>query len=198
MGDAAAAEIESDAACERRWVAAARAGDPEAFRRIVDLYQARVFTFLIRMVRHHEEAEDLAQETFVRAWRNLQSYDARWAFRTWLFTIARHLALNALRRPRATIISLDRGERDNEPPLALASFDASPAERAVASEQKRRLAKALEGFSPRTAMIFTLFYHEEMCIAEIAQTVGTTPGAVKVALHRAREALRSRLAEDNA
>lgn len=198
MGDAAAAEIESDAACERRWVAAARAGDPEAFCRIVDLYQARVFTFLIRMVRHHEEAEDLAQETFVRAWRNLQSYDARWAFRTWLFTIARHLALNALRRPRATIISLDGGDYGSVFPAALASANASPVERATVSEQKRHLAKALEHISPRAAMVLTLFYQEEMTIAEIAQTVGTTPGAVKVALHRAREALRSRLAEDNA
>ena len=194
MRGAAADRGESHEARERQWIAAARAGDPEAFCRIVELYQDRIFTFLLRMVRQREEAEDLAQETFVRAWQYLSRYDSRWAFRTWLFTIARNLAVNVLRRPRAMIVSLDGGD-DTLPPAALASFDASPAERATVREQKQRLAKALDHLSPQAAMAFTLFYQEQMSIAEIARAVGSTRGAVKVALHRARETLRTQLRE---
>lgn len=186
---------ELDETRERQWVAAACKGDTEAFRRIVELYQDRIFSFLLRMVKHREEAEDLAQEAFVRAWRNLDRYDERWAFRTWLFTIARNLALNVLRRPRATIVSINGGEDGNRPPPAVVSTDPSPADQAVKSERQRRLAGALERLAPRAAMIFTLFYQEEMSVAEIARTTGMTQGAVKVALHRARETLRSRLAE---
>jgi len=190
---AAAIVSESSEARERQWVAAARDGDPEAFRSLVQTYQDRLFTFLLRMVRHHEEAEDLAQEAFVRAWRHLASYDPRWAFRTWLFSIARHLALNALRRPRATIISIDSGGDEGRSELALASPNGSPADQAAIREQKRRLARALEDLTPRAAMVFTLFYQEEMSIAEIAQTVGMSSGAVKVALHRVRETLKTRM-----
>ena len=188
---------EPDEARERQWVAAARRGDTEAYRRVVELYQARIYTFLLRMVRQREEAEDLAQETFVRAWRNLDHYDERWAFRTWLFTIARNLALNVLRRPRAAIVSIHGDERDDRPPPAIAAAGPSPAERAVHSERQRRLVEALEQMAPRAAMIFTLFYQEEMSIADIARTTGMTQGAVKVALHRTRETLRQRLAESN-
>jgi RNA polymerase sigma-70 factor (ECF subfamily) len=184
---------EPNAIREREWVAAAQRGDHEAFRQIVELYQDRLFTFLLRMVRQHEEAEDLAQEAFVRAWRHLDAYDARWTFRTWLFSIARHLALNALRRPRAIIISIEGGGDPAHPGLALASADSSPAEQAAVREQRRRLARALDDLTPRAAMIFTLFYQEAMSIAEIAQTVGMTAGAVKVALHRARETLKSKM-----
>ena len=92
---------------ERRLVVAARSGDHSAFRRIVDMYRARVFTFVLRVVKQYEEAEDIAQETFLRAWRYLARYNESRPFRSWLFAIARNLALNALRRPRAVIVSLD-------------------------------------------------------------------------------------------
>lgn len=195
MGVPAPVESGTDSVRERQWVAAARGGDPEAFRRIVELYQDRLFTFLLRMVRHREEAEDVAQETFVRAWRHLASYDERWTFRTWLFSIARNLALNALRRPRATILSIEGAEEDGHPERAVAATTASPADQAITGEQGRRLAHAVETLTARAAMIFTLFYQEGMGIAEIAQTVGMTCGAVRVALHRARETLRQRLKE---
>jgi len=186
---------ETDDEQERRWVAAAQGGDPDAFRRIVETYRDRLYTFLLRLVRHHEEAEDLAQEAFVRAWRHLSGYDSRWPFRAWLFTIARNLALNALRRPWATIISIEAGAEDGRNALALAAATASPAEQAVTGEQKRRLGQALGQLSVQAAMIFTLFYQEGMAISEIAQTVGMTAGAVKVALHRARQTLRRRLCD---
>lgn len=193
MNASVAVESERNEVRERQWVAAARSGDSEAFRRIVELYQDRLFTFLLRMVRQHEEAEDLAQEVFVRAWRHLDAYDAKWAFRTWLFSIARHLALNALRRPRAVIVSIEGGGDEEHPALPLATADASPADQAIAREQRRRLTRALDDLTPRAAMVFTLFYQEEMSIAEIAQTVGMTPGAVKVTLHRARETLKGKM-----
>jgi RNA polymerase sigma factor (sigma-70 family) len=91
------------------------------------------------------------------------------------------------------ILSIDgAGEGEGAPPAPAAS-GASPSDEAAVREQKRRLAQALTTLPPRSAMIFTLFYQEEMSIAEIAQTVGMSAGAVKVALHRTREALKSRL-----
>ncbi|MCX8036645.1 MAG: sigma-70 family RNA polymerase sigma factor [Candidatus Sumerlaeia bacterium] len=177
---------------ESECIAAARAGDADAFRRLVDLYRDRVYNFLLRMVKHHEEAEDLAQEVFVRVWRHLGDYDMRWAFRTWLFCIARNLALNALRTPRAVILSIETGFEDGHEPLQIADSAATPSQQALSREQRRRLAEAVEAMPPRLAMLFTLFYQEEMSIAEIAQVTGMTAGAVKVALYRIRETLKER------
>jgi RNA polymerase sigma-70 factor (ECF subfamily) len=93
------------------------------------------------------------------------------------------------------IVSIDAGVGENRNEPSVPSTGASPAEQAAVREQKRRLAEALDTLTPRAAMIFTLFYQEEMSIAEIAPVVGMKPGAVKVALHRAREVLRERLGE---
>jgi len=196
MNASVAIEGESNEARERQWVAAARCGDSEAFRQIVELYQNRLYTFLLRMVRHHEEAEDLAQEAFVRAWRHLDVYDAKWPFRTWLFSIARNLALNTLRRPRATIISIESGGDEEKPAVVLAATSASPADEAGTREQRRHLMRALEDFPPRAAMVFTLFYQEGMSVVQIAQVAGMSPGAVKVMLHRVRETLKNKMREN--
>jgi len=158
------------------------------------MYRARVFTFVLRVVKQYEEAEDIAQETFLRAWRYLARYNESRPFRSWLFAIARNLALNALRRPRAVIVSLD-GEGGGRLVATIASSADSPAAEALSREQRRRLAAALQQLTPRAAMVFTLFYQEGMSIAEIARVAGMTRGAVKVALHRARETLRRHLAQ---
>jgi len=197
MGASAALASESDELRERQWVAAARNGDPEAFRRIVEIYEGRLFTFLLRMVKHHEEAEDLAQEAFVRVWRHLEAYDTQRSFRTWLFSIARNLALDVLRRPRAAIVSIEGGDDGEGPRVILAAADASPLEQATVREQRRCLEQALEALTPRAAMVFTLFYQENMRIAEIAQVTGMSAGAVKVTLHRAREMLKCKVRENS-
>ncbi|MBM3333299.1 sigma-70 family RNA polymerase sigma factor, partial [Candidatus Sumerlaeota bacterium] len=118
-----------------------------------------------------------------------------WPFRTWLFCIARNLALNALRRPRAEVVSIAEVTADGDRDRSIVAAAPSPVEQAIARERQRLFERALETLSPRAATIFTLFYQESMSIAEVAHVVGARSGTIKVALHRLRETLKRELAD---
>lgn len=170
-------------------VVATRRGDPDAFAHIVKTYSGRVFAQLLRMVRNREEAEDLTQETFVRAYRQLGRYDESHPFRNWLYTIAANVGLNAIRtqtrRNRLIqsegVAAADRAEQSQSP---------KPLREAIQSEQHDRLGQAFESLTETSAVLVHLVYREEMTVREAADIVGMTEGAAKVALHRARKALR--------
>lgn len=170
-------------------IVSTRRGDSDAFTHIVKTYSGRVFAQLLRMVRNREEAEDLTQETFVRAYRQLRQYDETRPFRNWLFTIAANVGLNALRAQtrRNRVIqsegaaAADRAERSESP---------KPLGHAIQSEQHDRLGQAFESLPEKSAVLVHLVYREEMTVREAAEIVGMTEGAAKVALHRARKTLR--------
>ena len=92
---------------ELRLVERAKGGNADAFRRLVDAYKDRLFSFVWRMIRDHHEAEDITQAAFVKAYEALRTYDARYAFSTWLFTIAYRLCLNQLRKRKEFSGELD-------------------------------------------------------------------------------------------
>lgn len=175
-------------------VCAARAknGDRAAFGALVDLYSARIYTHLYRLVGNREEAEDLTQESFLRAYRFLARYDTTKPFRNWLYTIATHVGLNALRarRRRGWPVSLD-AERAETP----STHAADPRQHAARRERSLRVAQAVERLPARAASLIHLHYHEGLSIREAAHIVGMSEGAAKVALHRARKTLRTWLIE---
>lgn len=174
------------AAWERDCVARARAGDAGAFGDLVERYADRIYTHLVRLVRNREEAEDLTQETFLRAFRFLFRYDATRPFRNWLYTIATNLGLNALRANR-------RANRSLGAPAALHD---EARQRVTHDELAERLADAVSQLPARSASLVHLHYYEEMPIREAAEIVGLSEGAAKVALCRARKRLREWLIED--
>jgi RNA polymerase sigma-70 factor (ECF subfamily) len=172
-----------------------RDDDAEAFAELVELYHHRLVTVMHHLVNSAEEAEDLAQEVFLRVYRGRKKYHPKAKFSTWLYTIANNLALNVLRtRQRKPTIPLN--VRDSGP------LGPRPAEQMVLdrgdqphqSAQKQELAaivqQALETLNERQRIAVVLNKFEDMNYAEIAEVMGLTTKAVKSLLSRARDNLR--------
>jgi len=170
---------------EQVWVEDARRGDSQAFSRLVQAYQRPVYNLTYRMLGSVEEAEDAAQETFLRAYSRLGQYDPTLKFSTWVFSIANHHCIDRLRKRRVTYISID----DNPVLENLVEDTPQPEHLALDGEQNAEM-QALIGLLEndyRTPLV--LRYWEDMSYEEIAATMGVTVAAVKSRLFRARQQL---------
>ena len=160
-------------------------GDRRAYAQLVGRYQDGVFAFLWRMGLRRAVIEELAQETFVRAWCHLPDFEpSRAAFSTWLFAISRNLALNEIGRAG------HRLEVAADDAIDIASADDNPPEALARKRSSLRLHAALGRLGPAQRSVLALSYLSELSIAEVALIEGISAGAVKVRLHRARQALR--------
>jgi RNA polymerase sigma-70 factor (ECF subfamily) len=175
-----------------------RDDDPVAFAELVELYQQRLVTVMQHLVGNKEEAEDLAQEAFLRVYRVRKKYRPRAKFSTWLFTIANNLALNALRsrqrKPAVPLNVRDSGPLGPRPAEQLVRDRASqPGARLQQQELAAIIAQALEGLNERQRMAVVLNKFEDMNYAEIAEVMELSSKAVKSLLSRARDNLRTAL-----
>ena len=175
-----------------------RDDDPAAFGEIVELYQQRLVTIMHHLVGNREEAEDLAQEVFLRVYRTRKKYRPRAKFSTWLFTIANNLALNALRsRQRKPVVPLDvrdSGPLGSRPAEQLVrDRQHQPSERLQQQELAQIVQVALGNLNERQRAAVVLNKFEDMNYAEIAQVMDLTTKAVKSLLSRARDNLREAL-----
>ncbi len=170
---------------EQTWVMQARRGDAKAFSRLVEAYQRPVFNLTYRMLGNIEEAEDAAQETFLRAYSRLGQYDPAMKFSTWLFSIANHHCIDRLRRRKATQISID----DNPMLQNLEGGDLQPERSALQEETRIEVQTMLERLAPEYRFPLVLRYWEEMSYEEIAETMNVTVATVKSRLFRARQQL---------
>lgn len=171
---------------EAEWIRLAREGDQAAFGRLVVAYQTPVYNLAYRMLGNASEAEEAAQETFLRAYTHLHSYDLQRPFRSWLLSIASHYCIDRLRRRRITWLSL---EDESAAPGQLASDLPSPESVMVQREQEARIQQLLAALSPTDRAAITLRYWYDCSYEEIAGVLDLTVSAVKSRLHRARRAL---------
>jgi RNA polymerase sigma-70 factor (ECF subfamily) len=171
---------------EAIWLQEARAGDADAFSRLVEAYQTPVYNLAYRMLGNSIEAEDAAQEAFIRAYTRLETYDPAHKFSSWLLAITSHYCVDVLRKRRMHCVSLD-----DLPPLAeLASPRTTQPEQVVVQQQDASaVQKLLKALSPdyRTPVILRYWY--DMSYREIAETMGVSVGTIKTRLHRARARL---------
>ena len=170
---------------EQGWVEAARRGDKQAFSQLVQAYQRPVYNLTYRMLGNSEEAEDAAQETFLRAYARLGQYDPQMKFSTWVFSIANHHCIDRLRKRRATHISID----DNPVLENLQEDTPQPEHQALEREQSVELQGLINLLEPEYRTPLVLRYWEEMSYEEIAASMGVTVAAVKSRLFRARQQL---------
>lgn len=177
----------SDAAA----VARARAGDREAFRALVEKHSRNVFRLAFRVMGNEEDAEDVVQETFLKAYRNLQRFAGQSEFSTWLHRIAANCAVDALRRRRPRE---SRREPLEAEALEAVAGDASPERAFFGSELKDRIARSLERLSAMERAAFVLRHFEGRTIAQISRTLGVRRGAAKNCVFRAVSKLRRDLA----
>lgn len=176
---------------ERACVEQMEQGKPEAFDRLVEYYSARIYAHLYRMMRNREEAEDATQETFIRAYRKIGSYDRTRPFRNWLYAIATNVGRNVA-RSRGRRIPSARTDSGTEISVA----DARHVDLAASRELKDRLVLAVDRLPGPLPLLIQLHYQEGLTIREAAEVLGMSEGAAKVALHRARKTLRTMLQKD--
>jgi RNA polymerase sigma-70 factor (ECF subfamily) len=177
-----------------------RDDDDAAFAELVELYHQRLVTVLQHLIGGSQEAEDLAQEVFLRVYRGRKKYHPRAKFSTWLFTIANNLALNHLRnRQRKPVVPLnlrDSGPLGPRPAEQMVPDRENPPTHHLAQQELAEVVKrALETLNERQKVAVVLNKFEDMNYAEIADVMGLTTKAVKSLLSRARENLRVALRE---
>ncbi len=172
------------------WVQAAMEGDQDAFAELVYAYQDSVYNLCYRMLSERTEAEDAAQEAFLRAYLNLQRYDPARSFKTWLLTIASNHCIDRLRRRRLKWLSI---EDDPLPNLTLSSDEPEPEDETVLREQSAEIQTILSTLNPDYRAAVILRYWYDYSYSEIADILDTTESAIKSRLFRARQLLSDKL-----
>lgn len=165
-------------------------GEQNAYAELVNRYQAYVFTLVLRMIKSREDAEEVAQDVFIKAYRSLADFRGESKFSTWLYTIANTTSITFLRKKKLEVHSLD-----NEKVFEVADSRDSGL-RANMVEQKSRVNmvnEAIAMLSPDDAEIITLFYKAEQNLEEISRILRLETNTVKVRLHRARTRLKEKM-----
>lgn len=169
----------------------ARKGDSNAFAALVRAVQRPVFGLCLRLLRTEAEAAEVAQETFLRAYQNLDRYDESRPFDLWVLTIARNLCLDILRR-RSKVKTEDVEDHVQ----VLASGESSVEDRAIVRQERKSLEDAMNTLSADDREVLALYYVQRRTTREIAQVMNVAPGTIMARLFRAREKLRRRMTND--
>ncbi len=156
-------------------------GNQEAFTQLVETYQRPVYNLCYRMLGDPGEAEDAAQETFLRVYKNIKHYDHQRPFSTWILSIAAHLCIDQLRKRRMVLVSMD-GTPNLELPDGLPGPEAS----FYLKEDQKRVQSLLKTLSPADRAAIVMYYWYDFSYEEISSSLSLTVSAVKSRLHRAR------------
>lgn len=175
---------------ERAWLEQALKGDREAFGHLVQAYERPVYNLTYRMLGDPGEAEDAAQETFLRAYARLSTYQPDRKFINWLLSIASHYCIDRLRRnSRSPQLSLE----GPLPPSWLASDESRPDQAVARKQQREQVQQMLDTLPADYRAAIVLRYWYDLSYEEIAAAMATTESAIKSRLHRARRMLAERL-----
>lgn len=168
---------------ETVWIQQALAGDQEAFACLVKAYQTAVYNLAYRMLGNAAEAEDAAQEAFLKAYTRLNTYDSERKFSSWLLAIASHHCIDRLRQRRFAL------SLDELPPWRWLSSSRRPEEVVIRSEERDEVRQLLAQLPPHYRAVVILHYWHDLSYQEIAEATETTESAVKSTLYRARRML---------
>jgi RNA polymerase sigma-70 factor (ECF subfamily) len=182
----------ADPSAEADWIARARAGDERAFARLVDRHRDRAYALALRILRSPGEAEEVAQDAFVRVWRALPGFRGESLFSTWLHRIVVRRSLDRLAVLRNRRVREAALEEAPEPRAENAATDP------VARERAARIERLMDRLTETQRTVVTLFYHQDRSVEEVARTLGLPENTVKTHLHRARAALRAAWMEEEA
>jgi RNA polymerase sigma-70 factor (ECF subfamily) len=172
---------------EQRWLEEARQGNQDSFGRLIGVYQGPVFNLAYRMLGNADEAEQAAQEAFIRAWTRLDSYNPAHKFSTWLLSITSNYCIDLLRKRRTQLLSLD-GPLPAHPAL-MSESSSGPEAQAAIGEQQEIVQDLLQSLPDDYRQTVVLRYWYDMSYDEIAEVMDTTVSAIKSRLFRARRQL---------
>jgi len=166
-------------------------GEEKALDELISRYLKAVYNFIYRITNSFEEAEDIAQETFLKTWKNLKKYNQEENFKTWLFTITRNTTIDWLRKKKDIKLSdFEDYEGENVLTNTLADKNPLPNELAIKSEQKRKLDKVLSKMPVIYREVLLLHYYEDLTFDEIGKILGKPLNTVKSQHHRALSAIK--------
>ena len=172
-------------------------GDMKAFEELADKYKQPIVNMMYRMLRDLDEAEDLAQNVFIRVYQSAKRYEASAKFSTWIFTIARRLCLNEIRRrgrhPAESIESSQPGHEEQAPRQFEDVKTFSPPEAFLHGELAQKIEEALGQLPDKQRLAIVLCRQEELSYEEIARVLGCSVPATKSLIHRGRETLKEKL-----
>jgi RNA polymerase sigma-70 factor (ECF subfamily) len=182
-------EAEASGAVER-----GRLGDNDAFRLLVEQHGRAIFRLAYRMTGNEEDAEDVVQETFLKAYRQIDRFDARSSFTTWLYRIASNCSLDLIRKRKTREARRERGPDPDRDVLATIATPTPGPERVLCSTQiSECVLAALDELSAQERTAFVLRHFEGLSIEEIGRALGTGTNATKHSIFRAVQKLRRNL-----
>jgi len=168
-------------------------GDRRSYDLLVKRYQRRIYFLALRMARDHDDADDLAQETFVRAYFAIGSFTIGRNFYTWLYRICMNLSINYLNK-RKFVIPVSRIS-DESDPLERAAGGADPSDELISKETTAKVESAIDSLSPKYKAVLVLRVYEDMSYEDIAKTLDISVGTVMSRLFRARQKMLEALEE---
>lgn len=180
-------------ASDEELVQKAQQDDERAFGNLVERYETKVYSLAMKMLRNPEDAEDVLQDTFLRAYRGIKSFQGNSTFSTWIYRITANSALMRLRKKQLPTVSIDDAD-ERETPINIADWSPGPVEQLLTKETQKAMDEAIEGLPPEFKQVFILRDVEELSNAEVAEILDLSVAAVKSRLHRARLKVRNRLA----
>jgi len=179
------------AALEQALGSPGRPGDPQAFSQLVEIYQRPVYNLCYRMLGDAQDAEDAAQETFLRAYKSLKHYDHSRSFSTWLLSIAAHYCIDQIRRRRAVVVSIEDLPLQDVPDQEMGVEG-----RVSRVEEGRKVRALLDRLEATDRALVVMYYWYDLSYEEICQALKLSESAVKSRLHRARRAMAQRWSEN--
>lgn len=176
-----------------------KSGDNQAIAKLINLYKDKIYFLGYRMLGNKEEAEDICQETFIRVYTNIDKYDNKHKFSTWVYKIATNLCIDRIRKNKKTIFSLDNNGDDENIDWHSIVPDSglNPEEETILNEQKHLIQVSFEKLPVKYRAIMTLRYVDELTLQEISEVLDLPVTTIKTRLHRGREHMRNNLLNEN-
>jgi len=165
------------------YIEAVRKGNVQAFSWLVEKYQKMVYTLALKLLKRPEDAEEMAQDTFIKAYQKLDTYEGKSKFSTWLYSITYNACISELRKRRIEFKSLDDRQISDQDEMKMHDYYRETKK----EDQEKYLNMALEKLPEDDQVLVTLYYYENQSMDEISMITGLTVSNIKVKIHRARK-----------
>jgi RNA polymerase sigma-70 factor (family 1) len=183
--DASESSLEDD-----QYVQRAIGGDQDAFKMLMNKYQKPLYYHIVKMVKNHEQVEDIIQESFVKAFSNLGSYNTNYAFSTWLYRITTNHTIDYLRKKKLQTTSINEPVRAKDGEMQFQIVGSAETDRKIIrKERKKIVSEAIENLPEKYREVIQMRHLEEMSYQEISEELDLPLGTVKAHIFRAREML---------
>lgn len=180
---------------DEKLIKSALAGEQHAYQELLERYQKTVFHIVVRIIRNSDDAQDLVQETFMRAFNTLESYRSEFRFSTWLCKIAANCSIDYLRKKKIKAFSMDKPlqTKNGSMEIELEDRSANPEEKLLRKQRLMSIEDAIEELPDKYREVIVYRHHDDKSYEEIAGILGVPIGTVKARIFRARELLKKKL-----